>query len=328
MAKRMMLSATALSAAMMMGGVSVPVSAAPSAQSLVAMQSFPRLPKVPKVPKVKLPGTSGDSSAEQSSPRPSQSSRELEYEYRKELGMLAYPINTNWSSKADNVRIEKAVAEYLERVERVASGRFDSLSAAQRKGPDDGLRAEYDTLAKTADRSIAWAEQKIGKIGVADSAYNDMLVLDAALHGAVTLYPDVAEYQVAKQKSAAVLGKFGSRAGANEAKEELALAEARKVRMPASIDRSSASVRQFRQAWATGGIPGTIKKIHVTSGWGTKRNSLGVIIGRTRDAAIAVQDPATGRCNLYDFTMIIEPGGSPRRSSHSTKRIACENIPS
>lgn len=313
---------TILSAALATGLAAGPANSQPAPTSIAATQSFPRVPELPSVPGIPSRG-SNDASTTQ----PTANSRELEREFDKDMGMLAYGIRTNWSSKADNARIEAAVAEYLERVERVSSGRYDGVSQSKRQMADANLRSEYDTHAKTADREIAWAVQKIGKIGVADSAYNDMLVLDTLLHGAVTLYPDVAAYRTAKEKSAAALAKFGSREGANEQKEALALAEARKVRMPASIDNSASSVRQFRQAWATGGIPGTIKKIHITSGWGTKRNSLGVIIGRTRDAAIAVQDPATGRCNLYDFTMIIEPGGSPRRSSHSTKRIACENIP-
>ncbi len=325
MAVRALLGCTFLSTAALALGTATPVQAGEAVNSAIALQSFPGLPKVPRIPRIG--GRDSSNAANSSERRANSNSRQLESEYRKETAMLAYPINTNWSSKADNARIEQAVAEYLERVERVASGRYDALSPQQRSGGDATLRAQYDTLANTADREIAWAVQKIGKIGVADSAYNDMLVLDAALHGAVTLYPDVAEYRAAKQKSAAALAKFGSREGANEQKEALALAEARKVRMPASIDRSASSVRQFRQAWAISGIPYTIRKIHITSGWGTKRNSLGVIIGRTRDAAIAAQDPKTGRCNLYDFTMIIEPGGSPRRSSHAAKRMACENIP-
>ncbi len=326
MALRALLGCTFLGTAVIVMGTTGTVYAKqPVATAAAALQSFPGLPKVPRIPR--LPGRKAAGNADSGEQRPTQNSRQLESEYRKETAMLAYSINTNWSSKADNARIEQAVAEYLDRVERVAGGRYDGLSPQQRHGGDATLRAHYDTLADTADREIAWAVQKIGKIGVADSAYNDMLVLDAALYGAVTLYPDVAEYQTAKRKSAAALAKFGSREGASAQKEALALAEARKVRMPASVDRSASSVRQFRQAWATSGIPMTIRKIHVTSGWGTKRNSLGVIIGRTRDAAIAAQDPKTGRCNLYDFTMIIEPGGSPRRSSHSAKRMACENIP-
>ncbi len=325
MAVRVHLGCTLLSTAVFAFGVTTPAEAGGTVNSAITMQSFPGLPKVPRIPRIGNRGSNNEAASEER--RANSNSRQLESEYRKETAMLAYPINTNWSSKADNARIEQAVAEYLERVERVADGRYNALSPQQRSGSDATLRAHYDTVANTADREIAWAVQKIGKIGVADSAYNDMLVLDAALHGAVTLYPDIAEYRTAKQKSAAALARFGSREGANEQKEALALAEARKVRMPAPIDRSAASVRQFRQAWATSGIPMTIRKIHITSGWGTKRNSLGVIIGRTRDAAIAAQDPKTGRCNLYDFTMIIEQGGSPRRSSHSAKRMACENIP-
>jgi len=332
MALRLLLGCTLFSTSALVGGAVSPASSAQADSPLVAAQSFPKLPRVPRVPQIR-PGSDVDTSGEreqQSRDDQRQRSRgnaDLAREYRQETAMLAYPINTNWSSEADNTRIEQAVAEYLERIDRVASERFNALSPNERNSSDATLRAHYDTLAQTADREIAWALQKLGQIGVADSAYNDLLVLDAAMQGAVRLYPEVAAYQEAQDKASAALGQFGSRAGANEKKEENALAAARKVRMPPPVDTSSASVRQFRQAWATSGIPWTIRKIHITSGWGVRRNALGAIIGRTRDASIAAQDQATGRCNLYDFTMIIENGASPRRLAHSTRRIACENIP-
>lgn len=327
MTLRLLLGCTLFSTSALAGGAASPAIASHVESAVVEAQSLPRLPRMPRVPQIRRGSGSDRSDQTQQQTQRDRGDAELAREYRQETAMLAYPINTNWSSEADNVRIEQAVAKYLERIDRVASGRFDSLSPQQRNSSDAILRAHYDTLAQTADREIAWALQKLGQIGVADSAYNDLLVLDAAMQGAVRLYPEVQAYRQAQQSAAAALGQFGSRAGANERKEANALAAARSVRMPPSIDTSAASVRQFRQAWATSGIPWTIRKIHITSGWGVRRNALGAIIGRTRDASIAAQDPATGRCNLYDFTMIIENGASPRRLAHSTRRIACENIP-
>lgn len=336
MALRLLLGGTFLAASVLAQGEAAPAFAEQVTGPAIGVQSIPRIPRAPRIPQLRrLPGSAASSETEREPERqtdngvarPDRGNADLAREYRQETAMLAYPINTNWSSEADNVRIEQAVAEYLERVDLVAGGRFDGLTPQQRGGSDATLRSHYDTLASTADREIAWALQKLGQIGVADSAYNDLLVLDAAMRGAVRLYPEVVAYQEAQDKAAGALAQFGSREGANEQKEENALAEARSVRMPPAIDTSSASVRQFRQAWATSGIPWTIRKIHITSGWGVRRNALGTVIGRTRDASIAAQDPETGRCNLYEFTMIIENGASPRRLAHSARRIACENIP-
>ena len=291
--------------------------------SLTAIQSFPKLPKVkvPRLPTVR----SGRGSARSQQP-PGANNRELQMEYRSEVGKLAYLINTNWSSKADNERIEKAVAEYRDRVNLVASDRFASLSATQKSQVDGSLRAFYDTMAKTAEREAAWAEQKISNIGVADAAYNEMLVHFASLEGAVTLYPENSDYAAAKEVIGTVLQKFGNRAGANQQKDAVIMAKARAVKMPPAITRSQSAENQFRQAWGTSGIPYKVRKVHIRSGWAPKRNALGIVIGQVRDAAIAVEDPATGHCYLYDFTMIKE-GGNVRRSSHAAKRMACENIP-
>ena len=292
------------------------------------LQRMPRLPKVPKLPSVPKPAVERSTSpvrgADERSGPPN---RELQREYSRDVDMLAYQINTSWSSKDDNIRIETAVAEYRERVDRVAGARFTSLAADVRAAENAGLRAHYDTVADTIDREVAWIEQGITDIGVADASYNQALVLDAALYGAVTLFPDNADYAAAKAKSGALMEKFGSRAGAGAAKDEAIMAKARLVQMPAPTERNRAVESQFRTAWGTSGIPYTIQRIHIRGGWGVKRNEFGRVIGRTRDAAIAVKDSATGHCYLYDFTMLAENGGGVRRSSHAAKRMACENIP-
>ena len=241
--------------------------------------------------------------------------------------MLKVGINTNWSSKADNHRIDNADAEYRRRVDQFASGHFGSVSQRSRNVVRQGLSRHYDSVARTTDREIKWALGKITAIGVPDSAYNDMLALDAQLYGAVKIFPDNASYAAAKAKVGTELKKFGSRAGAVGQKDAIVMAKAKALRMPPPTERNKSVEDMFRRAWATGGIPYTIKKIHIRSGWAVKRNQYGRVIGRTRDAAIAAKGPNSDRCNLYDFTMLVETGGSPRRSSHSTRRIACENIP-
>lgn len=289
-------------------------------------QAFPKIPKIkeikiPKLPKKipRIPGVKPTGS--------SQGSQELQHEYQKEIGMLAREINTNWGSKADNDRIDREVVVYRKRVDRVASDQFSAVPKSNKQTINMQLRAHYDTLAKTTDKEITWNTQKLTDIGVPDSAYNSLAVLQTSLYGAVTLFPDNADYENSKRKVDTVMEKIGSRAGAIQTKENIAVAKARAVRMPPPTTRSKAIEDMFRRAWATGGIPYTIKKIHIRSGWGVKRNSYGRVIGKTRDAAIAAKDPESGRCNLYDFTMLVETGGYVRRSSHSTKRMACENIP-
>ncbi|MBV7257958.1 hypothetical protein [Erythrobacter crassostreae] len=256
----------------------------------------------------------------------SSGSKELERKFRSEVGMLSVLIDSSWGSKADNDRIDREVTAYKERAERFADGRFGALSEVQRNQADGELRAFYDTQAETAEREAAWAEQMVNNIGVADAAYNLMLVHATNLDAAVVIYPENATYSEARALIGGVLQKFGSREGANILKEEVIMERARKVRMPAAVQASKPTENLFRTAWGTSGIPYTIKKIHIRSGWAPKRNAYGIVIGQVRDAAIAVEDPASGKCYLYDFTMIKE-GSAVRRSSHAAKRMACENIP-
>lgn len=302
-------------------------------------QSFPRLPKVPSVPKIpSLPGGVKDRSESERPVRTTgrqpvnqrsnaEFDPELYRENRTDVGKLQAGINANWSSAADNARIDQEVTEYRAVVDKLASGHFDSLPPERRASMDD-LKADYDTVAQTIDREISWGEGMIQGHGVASAGYNYLLSIDTALYGAVTLFPDEPAFAEAKQKVAASMAKYGTRSGAVAAEDAAELAAARNVRMPAAVTRDAGVEALFRRAWATSGIPWKIEKIHITSGWSDKRE-YGRIIGQNRDAAIAARDPDNpNRCNLYDFTMFRDTGGSVRRSSHSTKRIACENIPS
>lgn len=164
-------------------------------------------------------------------------------------------------------------------------------------------------------------------VGRADAAYNFLIIHDSYLYAGEQLFPDERAYTDARNKLAGVLSELGgSRAGAVNAEEEAALAAARKVRMPAAITSDRGAQALFRQAWGTSGIPWEIMKINVTSGWRDKVEN-GRVIGQRRDAAIAARDPANAnRCNLYDFTMFRDRSGNVRRDSHSTTRIACENV--
>ncbi|MEM7781602.1 MAG: hypothetical protein AAF697_14535 [Pseudomonadota bacterium] len=240
---------------------------------------------------------------------------------------LSTPINTTTVNDADNNRIDREVASYRELADRLSGGRYDALPAAQREPMLFGLKTLYDGAAASVDDEIAFAKSLITGRGRADSAYNYLIVNDAYLYAAERLFPSERSYTAARQKLASALSSLGgSRDGALQAEDAADLAAARNVRMPASIDRDPQAQAMFRQAWQTSGIDWEIIKINVTSGWRDKVEN-GRVIGQRRDAAIAARDPNnSNRCNLYDFTMFRDRSGSVRRDSHSTTRIACENV--
>ena len=293
------------------------------------VDAFPRIPKIPKIKKVKLPKPPRESSTPPETKGQREANRGLEGEFYRMKDVLLKDISFSWTSPADNAPVDAAAQEYYKTVDTFAGGRFDGLRGNQLADFKRVLSAHYDNRTKDRwlDRQITFAESNRGN-GAGDRTYNDLLVLETMLYGAINIFPDNQQYLKAKAKVDAVMAKYGgSRAGATQKKDAELLAKAKSVRMPPAIQRSKAIEDMFRRAWATGGIPYTIRKIHIRSGWGVKRNAYGRVLGKTRDAAIATKDPKTGHCYLFDFTMIVEAGGSPRRSSHAAKRMACENIP-
>ena len=303
---------------------------APLAAPVVQAQSLPRLPKPPKLPSMpRLPTGSTDAPASTgtASVQAQRADPQQVRAYNQAMGKLQAGINVNWGSPADNARIDGEVREYRALVDRLASGEFDSLPDSQKSTYRMMLAAQYDTAAATVDREISWGEGMITGHGRADAGYNYLLGIETQLYGAKTLYPEKPEYAAAHAKALAVLGKYGNRSAAIAAEDAAEIAAARNVRMPAAISTDPAAVAQFRQAWQTSGIPWPIVKIHITSGWRDK-TEYGRVIGQNRDAAIVARNPDNpNHCNLYDFTMFKDRSGAVRRGSHSTKRIACENVP-
>lgn len=316
-------------------------SAAMLAPLPASAQRFPRLPDIqqPRLPS--LPGMgnrSEDNSAQQprTSPtrgpmqaQPSQAgSRELSREFSMDMQMLSNQINTTTISEDDNQRIDREVEEYRTLAERVGSDYYAAVPENQRATYMRGLELHYDGVARSTEREVEFAQGMITGIGRADAAYNSLRVHDTYLQAATLIFPGKTEYTSARAQTQAALAELGgSRAGAAAAENEAELAAARNVRMPASISNDSGLQSLFRRAWATSGIDWQIMRINVTSGWSDRREN-GRIIGQVRDAAIAARDPSNpDRCNLYDFTMFRDTSGNVRRSSHSTRRIACENVP-
>jgi hypothetical protein len=241
--------------------------------------------------------------------------------------MLNRRINTSTVTDADNDRIEREVEDYRALADRMTDGRYDALPDTHKQVMLQGLRMNFDSLAASTADEIAFANGLITGIGTADAAYNYLIVHDAYLYAGDRLFAGEPAYARARGTVAVALsGLGGSRQGARNTENAAELAAARSVRMPAAVTRDPAVIEMFRRAWATGGIPWDIVQINPTSGWYDKVE-YGRVVGQLRDAAIAARDPNNPQsCNLYDFTMFRDSSGNVRRSSHSTRRIACENI--
>ncbi|WP_209346783.1 hypothetical protein [Pontixanthobacter sp. CEM42] len=322
--------ATLSGAVLPIGAISSEVGATDIKVGSVALQGFPKLPKIKK-PKVRLPSAERTTPIGSTVPETRQereANAELERELYATQNVLLNDFSFNWTSPADNPQVDEAAAEYRSYVDAAIDGRFNPLRQDRLDSFQNVMKLHYDnrTTERWIDRQITFAEGNRGN-GAGDRTYNDLLVLEVMLYGAVNLFPENQQYAAAKAKVDAVMAKYGgSRANATKRKDTEELAKARSVRMPAAIQKSRQIEDMFRSAWGTSGIPYTIRKIHIRSGWAPKRNEFGRVIGQVRDAAIAVEDPTSGKCYLYDFTMI-KDGGSVRRSSHAAKRMACENIP-
>lgn len=236
-------------------------------------------------------------------------------------------INTSTVTDADNDRIEQAVAAYRALADQMTDGRYDALPDTHKQVMLQGLRMNFDSIAASTQDEVTYANSLITGIGRADAAYNYLIVHDAYLYAGARLFANPPAYVEARETVAAALsGLGGSREGARNAENAAEMAAARLVRMPAATTRDPEVIALFRQAWATGGIPWDIVQINPTSGWYDKVE-YGRVVGQLRDAAIAARDPANPQaCNLYDFTLFRDHSGNVRRSSHSTRRIACENI--
>ncbi len=241
---------------------------------------------------------------------------------------LGVQIDTTTVTTADNERIDGEVQAYRDLADRVAGGRYDALPDAQKQAMLMGLQMHYQGAAQSVPQLIEQARGMVSGIGRGDAAYNFLLAHDAYLYAATRLFPQDGSFAAARSQVQSAMDELGgSRAGALAAEDAAELEAARNVRMPAAVTTDPSAEAMFRQAWGTSGIDWQIMRINVTSGWRDKIEN-GRVVGQRRDAAIAARDPVNpDRCNLYDFTLLRDRSGSVRRDSHSTTRIACENVP-
>lgn len=310
-----------------------PIAAVPA--DLVFAQSFPKIPKI-KVPKPpNAPRPSSERPAELSGSTPSKGSEPVDYERQFVDDMQAIndiSVSGNAEDPKHNADLDAKIATHMAAVDRVVEDNYPGVGQDQKGRYLNGALSLAETYAARTDQTINWSIERIDRNAgttpwLAKSAYNDILSHDAYLYAAVKLFPDRPEFAAAKQKTEAALARLVSRDQAAAGFDAAALVAAKNVRMPAPIAGSAQAEGVFRRAWATSGIPYTIMKVHVTSGWRDKIE-YGRLVGQRRDAAIAARDPNNpDRCNLYDFTVFRDRSGNVRRDSHSTKRIACENVP-
>lgn len=289
-------------------------------------QSFPRLPRIEKPKMPKIPSVPTMPSIETGQSARGVSGNQIQ-NFIQDAQKLSVPIDTTSTNDTDNQRIDREVAAYRALADRIGGGQYDAIPRAQREPMLYGLKALYDQAAAASDDEIAHAKGLMSSGGTANAAYNFLIANHTYLYAAQKLFPGERRYASAHAKlSDAIIAIGGSRSAARDNGDAAAVAAARKVRMPSAVTTDKNAEAQFRQAWRTSGIPWKIMKINVTSGWRDKVEN-GRIIGQRRDAAIAAQNPNDpSRCNLYDFTMFRDRSGNVRRDSHSTTRIACENV--
>ena len=253
--------------------------------------------------------------------------------YREDMGIVLGGISPPGTAESDehNRLTDELIAEHQAAVDRVVARDYPGVTDQQW---ERDLRAKLMTAENRARRTegtIEWSMERVDRNAgttpwLAASAYNDILIQDAELYAATRLFPEREDFAAEKRKTEAALALLVSREQAAAGFDDAALEAARNVRMPAAVASGPDAEAPFRQAWPTSGIPYRIMRISVTSGWSDKVE-YGRVIGQTRDAAIAAQDPDNpDRCNLYSFTVFRDHSGSVRRDSHSTRRIACENV--
>ncbi|MEL1251277.1 hypothetical protein [Aurantiacibacter gilvus] len=321
-----------LAAALALSGAFVPQVA--TAQFRVPQVRLPSAPPPPRpaprpAAEEATPQTSGaTTTAPVEEERPDARER-----YREDMGIVLGGLTPPGTAESPehNRQLDEMIAAHNAAVERLVARDYPGVSAEQW---ERDLRAKLVTAENRARRTegtIDWSMERVDRNAgttpwLAASAYNEILVQDTELHAATRLFPDRVDFAAEKRKTEAALAMLVSREQAAAGFDAAALEAARNVRMPAAVASGPDAEAPFRQAWPTSGIPYRIMRIAVTSGWSDKVE-YGRVIGQTRDAAIAAQDPDNpDRCNLYSFTVFRDRSGSVRRDSHSTRRIACENV--
>lgn len=303
----------------------------------VEMPKLPKVPELPQVPDavksvlpdgVAIPATTGLPTSDQPA-----GSGDLTDQYMADAMVVAQGTSIAGNSAANDERLDKEIAVYRAAVDRLASGRYDSVPAQMRASLDTQMSRYFDQRTQRVDADIAFIKGKVAENAGYDDrigtrVYNGLISLESEMYAANILFPGRAGFADAKAKVDAMVEQFGSRGDeANNALNEIGAEQAAKVQMPPATNSDPKLVAMFRSALASTGWGEEPLKINPRGGWGVKRNSLGRVIGQTHDAAIAVRNKKIpGTCNLYNFTIIKETNGSVRRLSHSTQRIACENI--
>lgn len=292
-----------------------------SPELLARKQSQFRIPKppVPNVPGIvnSVRGDAGSSSQGDTNG------------YMQDIMLLSRGIDIAEEREAV---IERQAQEYRAAVDRLASDHYSSVPAQVRQSREVQMKRYFEMAASRVDDEIAWARQRFSRNAGTNPkmpvlAYNQVYAKALAMDAAVKLFPGQANFAEAKAKTDAWMARIGGRDNAANAFASEAAEVARSVTMPPATNNSASLKQAFRTGWATSGIRWEVLAIHPVGGWRDKREN-GRLVGQVHDAWIAAKNPNDpNHCNLYDFTILKDRSGSVRRNSHSTKRIACENVP-
>ncbi len=311
-----------VAAALALSGALVPQAAV--AQFRVPQVRVPQAPRPAPRPPVEAAAPQDASEAAQPDARE---------RYREDMRTVLGGISPPGTAESDehNRQTDELVAAHQAAVDRLVARDYPGVTDEQWERDMRAKLVTAENRARRTEGTVDWAMERVDRNAgttpwLAASAYNEILIQDAELYAATRLFPDRADFAEHKQRTEAALALLVSREQAAAGFDAAALEAARNVRMPAAVASGADAEAPFRQAWPTSGIPYRIMRIAVTSGWSDKVE-YGRVIGQTRDAAIAAQDPDNpDRCNLYSFTVFRDRSGSVRRDSHSTRRIACENV--
>lgn len=250
--------------------------------------------------------------------------------YMQDILLLSRGIDI---AEENETVIEQQASDYRAAVDRLAGDHYLSVPVQTRQSREAQMKRYFDTAASRVDDEIKWASERVSRNAGTNSklpvlAYNQIYAKDLAMDAAVKLFPSEANFVTAKAKTDAWMARFGSRSNAGAVFSNEAAAAARNVTMPPATNNSASLKQAFRTGWATSGIDWEILAIHPVGGWREKREN-GRLVGQVHDAWIAAKNPRDpNHCNLYDFTIFKDRSGSVRRNAHSTKRMACENVPS
>ncbi len=251
--------------------------------------------------------------------------------YMRQLNyLMTHTINTTWmpaQARAHSQRIDKDIAAYRRTVDQLAALPVPARATANLKMYHQMMQQRARQMPQQLQqlKAVIKNDPLQGQVG-----YNEVATQSVYWYAAAKLFPQDPQLQQAYQQIKALKDSVGSRAQASQAKAARVAQAAKNSQLPAAHSRDAALEQKFKQVFEAQGWKEPVLALRLTSDWWPERNkATGVLLGRKRDAAIAVK-LKSGSCRLYNFTFFQSFDGAKytgiRRSSHSSKPIDCGNI--